>query len=945
MKKIIVCRTVVAICCGVCSLEISSKTLAEDTKPIYLDAAQPLEPCVEDLLSRLTLEEKISIVHANSKFTTAAIPRLGIPRRWLDDGPHGVREDIGPDTWAPAGRTDDFSTAMPAGICLAATWNPELGFAEGEAIGQEARWRGKDIMLGPGVNILRTPLCGRNFEYLGEDPFLSGVMCSGYIRGEQSQDISSCVKHFALNNQETDRGTVNVEVDERALREIYLPAFKAAVEQGGVWSVMGAYNELRGQHCCHNDYLLNKILKDEWGFKGLVMSDWDGTHDTKQAALNGLDLEMGTEKKYDDYYLAQPYLNLLKTGELPLAGLDEKVRRNLRVMIATHVFDADRKKGSFNTAAHQDVARQVAEEGIVLLKNEKQLLPLDDAKLKTIAVIGENAIRLHAHGGDSSGIKAFYEVNPLDGIVKRAGKNVNVIFSEGYEKNAPADLAERAIAAAKSADVVIYIGGLNHDKGFDCEGADRKDMKLPYGQDGLIQKIVAANPKTVVVLEGTMVEMGAWLGKIPALLQAWYPGMEGGNALAKVLFGDVNPSGKLPCTFPKKLSDSPAHQLGNFPGVNGTVTYAEGLLVGYRWFDTKNIEPQFPFGYGLSYTTFKYSDLKLIPGTNETATAQFEIENTGTVAGAEVAQLYVHEKNPNLLRPEKELKGFKKVFLKPGEKQTISIPLDKAAFSYYDDTKKSWVAQDDGFEVLVGSSSRDIRLRDNFHYSGLKKTAHVRMFNVYPPYWAFKNNWSGREIGWHPGTEEAPQWTASFDFSTNQLYGYPASGRGWHYGWNPTGDDLFPKKISDIGNLPCNFSWDCGGDDLHGDFAYDLFLRNDDKKSSPQLEVMVWGANNSTPIGQVISTNILEADGVSFDLWAGTNAPAGYYVYSFAPHQRTDKLGGQGGLNVDMIDFFNRLKGRENFSPEMQLDVVEAGFEIVRGRGWATCGWFSCEAN
>ncbi len=691
--------------------------VSAETIPSYLDANQPVETRVEELLSKLTLEEKISIIHADSKFTTPAIPRLNIPRRWLSDGPHGVREDVGPDTWDNAGHTDDFATAMPAGICLAATWNPDLGFSVGEAIGQEARWRGKDIMLGPGVNILRTPLCGRNFEYLGEDPFLSGVMCSGYIRGEQAQGVASCVKHFALNNEEFERMSINVEVDERALREIYLPAFKAAVQDAGVWTVMGAYNQFRGQHCCHNDYLLNKILKDEWGFQGLVMSDWAGAHNTREAALNGMDLEMGTEKKYDDFYLAQPYLNLLKSGELPMAGLDDKVRRNLRVMLATGVLDAKRKTGSLNTAAHQEVARQVAEEGIVLLKNENQILPLDARKLKTIAVIGENATRLHAHGGDSSGIKAFYEVNPLDGIVKRVGGKVNVIYSEGYRKGGSADLAERAIAAAKSADAVIYIGGLNHDRGFDCEGADRADMKLPYGQDELVSKIVAANPKTIVVLEGTMVEMHAWLGKVPALLQAWFPGMEGGNALANVLFGDVNPSGKLPATFPKKLSDSPAHALGNYPGTNGTVTYGEGLLVGYRWFDTKNIEPQFPFGFGLSYTTFKYSGLKLIPakGTNETVTAQFEIENTGKAAGAEVAQLYVHEKNPRLMRPEKELKGFKKVFLKPGEKQTVLIPLNTSAFSYYDDTKKSWVADNGTFEIMIGSSSRDLRLRDNFN--------------------------------------------------------------------------------------------------------------------------------------------------------------------------------------------------------------------------------------
>jgi len=695
-------------------LMISAAAAAETPK--YLDARQPVEARVDDLLSRLTLDEKISIVHADSKFTTAAIPRLGIPRRWLSDGPHGVREDVGPDTWNPAGHTDDFSTAMPAGICLAATWNPDLGFSEGEAIGQEARQRGKDIMLGPGVNILRTPLCGRNFEYLGEDPLLSGTMASGYVRGAQSQDIASCVKHFALNNQEYERSSINVEVDERALREIYLPAFKTVVQTGGVWTVMGAYNQFRGQHCCHNDYLLNTILKGEWQFNGLVMSDWASVHDTKQAALNGLDLEMGSEGKYDDFFLAKSYRDGLQSGEFPMSGLDEKVRRNLRVMIATHVLDAGRKPGSLNTAAHQAVARRVAEEGMVLLKNENHTLPLDVAKLKTIAIIGENATRLHSHGGDSSGLKAFYEITPLAGIVKRAGDQVNVIFSEGYRKGGGAELVERAVAAAKVADVVIYLGGLNHDKGFDCEGADRTDMKLPFGQDELIQKIVAANPKTVVVLEGTMVEMDAWLAQVPALLQAWYPGMEGGNVLARVLFGDVNPSGKLPATFPKKLSDTPAAAFGPgaYPGTNGTVNYAEGLLVGYRWYDAKKIAPQFPFGFGLSYTTFEYSHLKLTP-TDAGVTAEFEVKNTGTVAGAEVAQLYVQPENPSVPRPEKELKGFKKVFLKPGEQQTISIPLTKAAFAYYSPEQKSWVAEKAAFKILAGGSSRDLPLAEEFN--------------------------------------------------------------------------------------------------------------------------------------------------------------------------------------------------------------------------------------
>jgi len=711
-------------------LLFTTVTIRAIDTPVYLDSSRPRENRIEDLLARLTLEEKISLIHADSKFTTPAIPRLGIPRRWMSDGPHGVREDIGPDTWQSAGRTDDFSTAMPAGICLAATWNPDLAFSEGEAIGAEARARHKDIMLGPGVNILRTPLGGRNFEYLGEDPFLTSRMAVGFIRGEQSQDISSCVKHFALNNQEFQRGSINVEVDERTLREIYLPAFKAAVQEGGAWSVMGAYNQVRGQHCCENAYLLNTILKDEWGFQGLVMSDWAGVHDTREAVLNGLDLEMGTDKNYGDFYLAQPYLEGLQSGEFPPAGLDEKVRRNLRVMFATHVFDADRKTGSLNTAAHQAVARRVAEEGIVLLKNENHALPLDISKITTIAVIGENATRLQTHGGQSSEIKAFYEITPLAGILNRVDRQVSVTYAMGYDAPAAsprstrpvtagepfsaAELTRRAVEAARTADVVIFIGGLNHDIGLDCESRDRKDMKLPYGQDELIAKIVAANPRTIVVLDGTMVEMDPWLAKVPALVQAWYPGMEGGNALARVLFGDINPSGKLPATFPKKLADSPAHALDAYPGTNGTVNYAEGLLVGYRWFDRKNIEPQFPFGYGLSYTTFKYSNLKLVEGGKGVVTAQFDIKNTGSRPGAEVAQLYVHQENPRLPRPEKELKGFRKILLNPGETQTVSIPLDGSAFAFYHPEQKSWIAEKDSFNIMVGGSSRDLPLQSGF---------------------------------------------------------------------------------------------------------------------------------------------------------------------------------------------------------------------------------------
>ncbi|HEV2328281.1 MAG TPA: glycoside hydrolase family 3 C-terminal domain-containing protein [Verrucomicrobiae bacterium] len=686
-----------------------------DTNALYLDPSQPVEARVDDLLSRMTLEEKVSMVHADSAFSTAGIPRLGIPERYFSDGPLGVRETLGPK-YQPRSVGDDFSTAMPAGICLAATWDTNMAWLEGETIGEEARARRKDIMLGPALNIYRTPLCGRNFEYFGEDPYLTGQIAVGYVHGEQSQDVSSCVKHFALNNQERERTSINVEADERALREIYLLAFKAAVQQGGAWCVMGSYNKFRGQHCCENDYLLNQILKGDWGFKGLVMSDWGGTHNTREAALNGLDIEMGDRRNFNTCYLAQRYLDGLKSGEFPMSGLDDKVRRNLRVMFATHVLDPGRTNGSLNTVAHEMISRRVAEEGIVLLKNEGNILPLNTAGIKTIAVIGDNAVLEQDHGGGSSEIKSFFEISPLQGIVNRAGKNVNIIFSQGYGTNGDPELTGRAIAAAKAADVVIYVGGLHH-KGYDSEGDDHPDYRLPYGQDDLIQKIAAANPHTIVVLLGTPAEMDGWVDQVPAVLQAWYMGMAGGNALAAILFGDVNPGGKLPCTIAKRLKDSPAHALGAYPGTNGVEVYKEGLLVGYRWFDTKNIKPQFPFGYGLSYTSFKYSNLKLISGDDSgraIVTAQFDIENTGKVPGAEVAELYVHERKPNLFRPEKELKGFKRVMLQPGETQTVSIPLDQTAFGYYDPDKKSWVAQKDRFQILVGGSSRDIYLKESF---------------------------------------------------------------------------------------------------------------------------------------------------------------------------------------------------------------------------------------
>ncbi len=708
---------VASLLIAICSLVMTTRSRAQEQRAVYLDVGQPINARIEDLLSRMTLEEKLALVHGDSKFTTAAIPRLGLPRRWLSDGPHGIREDVGPDAWQPAGRTDDFASFMPALIGLASTWNTDLATAYGKVIGEEARQRGKQIMLGPGMNIMRTPLNGRNFEYPGEDPFLSSRMVVNYIRAVQAEDVASCAKHFAANDQEWERGKINVEMDERALREIYLRPFQAAVQEGNVRSVMSAYNKFRGSYCSENDYLLNKILKGEWGFKGLVMSDWGGTHSTRGAVLDGLDLEMGTELlPYDRFFLAGAFREGLRTGEFPMSVLDDKVRRNLRQMIETKALEG-RAPGALNTKDHQAAARRIAEESFVLLKNDNYALPLDPNKIKSVAVIGENAVQLQHPGGGSARIKAFYEITPLQGILRRIGDRANVSFSLGYSDKNGEELASRAVQAASQADVVIYVGGLSHRPFFDAEGMDRKDMKLPFGQDDLLQRIITANPRTIVVLfGGAPVEMGPWLAKAPAVVQAWYPGMEGGNALAAMLFGDINPSGKLACTFPKRLEDSPAHARGNYPGKDGTVRYEEGLLVGYRWFDTKNIEPLFPFGYGLSYTRFEYSDLRLTPvkdGKDGSLTAEFEIKNAGSRDGAEVVQLYVQDLKPRLQRPVKELKAFRKVFLKAGENQTVSISLDRSAFAFYDPERSGWAAEKGNFKVLIGASSRDIRLQGN----------------------------------------------------------------------------------------------------------------------------------------------------------------------------------------------------------------------------------------
>jgi beta-glucosidase len=677
----------------------------------------------------MTLEEKVNMIHANSSFTSAGVKRLGIPEMIMSDGPHGVRPEFGRD-WELDNNLADSGTYLPTGVCLAATWNPDLGYAFGSVLGSEANYRGKDVILGPGINIIRTPLNGRNFEYQSEDPYLVSRMVVEYIKGVQDQGISACVKHFAANNQETRRTSINVQMSERALREIYLPGFKAAVQLGGVNTVMGSYNKFRGQWASENNYLLNQVLKKEWGFKGMVVSDWDAVHNTMQALWNGLDLEMGTDlhmlpnPDYSRFFLADTVVKLVRTGKFPEYGVDEKVRRKLYVMLKTNMIGGKRKKGEYNTKAHQEAAAKIAGEGIVLLKNQEGILPLNKNAVRSIAVIGCNADRKQSMGGGSSQVRAFYEVTPLQGLRNNAGKNTGIAYAQGYEikRNGQANpaLIAEAVSLASRSDVVVFVGGSTHgydysvwaDNAYDAEDVDKPDMNLPFGQDELIRALVKANPKTVVVLMGGgALDMTHWLAETPAVLQSWYPGMEGGNALAKILFGELNPSGKLPMTFPKKLEDHPSQKLGEYPGNLNTLTvnYNDDIYVGYRYYDTYKVEPQFAFGHGLSYTSFQFGNLKITPGMNK-ATVSFSVKNTGKMAGAEVAQLYVKPGNSLLPRPEKELKEFRKVFLEPGEEKTITFTLTEEAFQYFNDVLNKWVLEKGTYQVLIGSSSRAIKL-------------------------------------------------------------------------------------------------------------------------------------------------------------------------------------------------------------------------------------------
>ena len=683
----------------------------------------------------MTLEEKVGLLHGNSKFYVAGVERLGIPEWSLSDGPHGVRAEINRHDWAYAGWTNDSASYFPTGTAFAAAWNPELAYRRGEVLGEEARWRKKDVLLGPGVNIIRSPLCGRNFEYMSEDPYMNSVLAVAYIKGLQSRDVACSVKHFAVNNQETNRTTVDVECSERALREIYLPAFKAAVQEGGALTVMAAYNKFRGEFCAENNYLVRKILRNEWGFDGVYVTDWGAAHSTVPSMEAGLDLEMGTLiDKYEDWYYANPLIEAVKSGKVPMSLVDEKVGDVLRVMIKTNVLDPKKRfgPGSMNTKEHQQATYDAAAEAIVLLKNQNNLLPLDFSSIKSLAVIGDNATRKHSNGGLSSEIKAVYEVTPLEALRAKWGDKVDIRFAQGYEKlstfvegsnNGQSSgtfssktqegdaLLKEAVEVARTSDVALLVCGLNHD--YDTESFDRLNMDIPYGQVELIQEVVKANPRTIVVMiAGSPLNMAAVDICSPAIVWAWFNGMEGGNALVDVLSGKVNPSGKMPFTTPVSLDQSPAHALGNFPGRDLKVNYEEDILVGYRWFDTKGLPVVYPFGYGLSYTTFDYSNLNTDKETYDqadTIQATFTLTNTGDREGAEVAQLYVSDPVCSVMRPVKELKGFKKVFLKPGESRRITLDIPVSSLAFYSEAQSQFVVEPGEFILQLGASASDIK--------------------------------------------------------------------------------------------------------------------------------------------------------------------------------------------------------------------------------------------
>lgn len=801
-----------------------------------------IESEIDVLLGQLTLDEKISLLHGDGKFVVNAIERLGIHEMWMSDGPHGVRYEINRDDWDPAGWDNDVATYLPPTTMVAASWNTAMARLHGTVLGAEARHRHKDLILGPGVNLARLPLNGRNFEYLGEDPFLASRLAVESVRGIQSNDVAATIKHFALNTQELNRRGVDSRPDERTLREVYLPMYEAAVKEAGVWAVMGAYNSYMGTNANQSRHLVMDILKGEWGFKGVLLTDWNVPINTYEAAMNGLDIEMGTDKPYKDFYLADPLKAMVEEGRVPESAIDDKVRRILRLQIGIGMMDPYRVSGQRNSAGHRAAALAIAREGITLLKNSDGVLPLDRDAVKKVLMIGPNVHREHAMGGGSSQVKALYEITPYQGVAKLLGERAEIttmsarggslspiagvylaskhwtgtpswevdhyadaartqhlshsVISDSVYRAAgeehltfkaviqpledgthelrassdgmfrlaidghevlsfsaeEAELHTRAIeleadktyefeirysgaggftlgweapselftpeaqylTAAREADAVIFVGGLSHDD--DREAVDRRNLKLPGGQDEVISKLLRVNENTVILLMGGSPAEMPWIDQASAVVWGWYGGQEGGRAYAEVLFGDVNPSGKLPITLPVRLQDAAAIALNDYgPDVT---RYAEGVFIGHRWYEKQGIEPLFSFGHGLSYTRFEYSGLAVetVSGSDAIAIVSATITNTGDRAGAEVVQLYLGDQQASVERPAKELKGFVKLYLEPGESRRIEIPLVRRDLSFWDIEANGWKAEPGVFEVMLGASSSDIRLKDSFSY-------------------------------------------------------------------------------------------------------------------------------------------------------------------------------------------------------------------------------------
>lgn len=696
-----------------------------------------------ELLRKLTLEEKISMIHGDGLFETSAVERLAIPALKMSDGPMGVRREFEKNAWKPSGNNDDFVTYLPCNSAVASTWNRRMAYECGKVLGEEARGRGKDVILAPGINIKRSPLCGRNFEYMSEDPYLTGSQAVPLIKGVQESDVAACVKHFALNNQERNRLWVNTNVEERALREIYLPAFRMALKEGGARTIMGAYNLVRGSRCCENQYLLDEILRGEWKWDGVAISDWGGILRTKESAEVSMDVEMSIYSNFDEYNFAKPLYEAVQNGEISESVIDEKVYRILCLMSALHMLDGERKRGTYNTKEHQMAALKVAEESVVLLKNQENRLPLQKEKIKKLLVIGDNAVRLHSLGGGSAEIKALYEIVPLQGIKQLLGGAAEVAWVSGYyvpedsgqeenwQENSLEEregktateeiiseeirkkrelMSQEAVALAQEYEDVIYIGGLNH--WFNLEDQDRRDMKLPYGQDELIEKLLQVNPNMIIVMmAGSPVEMYRWEKNVKAIVWQWYAGMEGGRALAEILFGDINPSGKLPETFPVKHTDCSAHCVGEF-GRKEEVNYRENIFVGYRYYEKENIPVQYPFGHGLSYTKFSYGACTAVVYSGENGKnikIEISVKNVGNRSGKEIVQLYISKENSSISRPVKELKGYQKIELNPSEEKIVQFLVSEEALAYYEEKTNRMEVEKGSYQIWVGASSADIR--------------------------------------------------------------------------------------------------------------------------------------------------------------------------------------------------------------------------------------------